>query len=207
MKIIDISWPLHESITGYKDQIPVTFEQLKQFEQDNVRDSRITIHAHAGTHIDAPSHFLCDGETIDAVKLNTVIGECQVIDCTNVAQVIKKDDLVDRLMPGVRIVLLKTKNSNHLPTDPFDYTFVYLAHDAAAYLIEKGVGTVGIDYLGIERNQSDHATHVQLMKHGITIIEGLRLRVVFSGTYFLIALPIAVVGIEAAPARAVLLCD
>jgi arylformamidase len=72
-------------------------------------------------------------------------------------------------------------------------------------LAEKKVKAVGIDYLGIERNQPDHATHTILMNNNITIIEGLRLADVMAGDYFFICLPLNVVGLEAAPARALLL--
>jgi arylformamidase len=70
---------------------------------------------------------------------------------------------------------------------------------------EKKVKAIGIDYLGIERNQPDHATHTILMKHNIAIIEGLRLADAVAGDYFFICLPLNVIGLEAAPARAVLL--
>ena len=68
----------------------------------------------------------------------------------------------------------------------------------------KKIKAVGIDYLGIERNQPDHETHTILMKHEIGIIEGLRLSHVEPQRYFFLCLSLPVVGLEAAPARAIL---
>ena len=77
----------------------------------------------------------------------------------------------------------------------------------AEHLADLGVKAVGIDYLGIERNQPDHATHTTLLENEVAIIEGLRLEHVEPGVYFLCCFPLAVQGLESAPARAVLMQD
>jgi len=46
-----------------------------------------------------------------------------------------------------------------------------------------------------------------LMHADIGIIEGLRLGHVDAGKYFLVCLPLYTIGLEAASARAVLICD
>lgn len=207
MKIVDISWPITSSTTGYKDKGVVEVEWLKNFEKDGVRESAIRLKNHTGTHIDAPSHFMQDGVSIDRVDLNSCVGDAVVLDLTQVQDAITRADLMvhaELLQPGI-IVLLKTRNSARGAFDPFDYQFVYVAADAADYLVERGVKAVGVDYLGIERNQPDHATHVAFMTHGVTIIEGLRLQHVAPGVYLCVALPLALVGLDAAPARAVLM--
>ena len=66
----------------------------------------------------------------------------------------------------------------------------------------KEIKGVGIDALGIERNQTP--THKLLLGAGIIIIEGLRLKDVPEGEYFLIALPLKIKDVEAAPTRAIL---
>jgi arylformamidase len=99
-------------------------------------------------------------------------------------------------------VLLKTRNSDH---DGFDFEFVYLAEDGARYLAERNVAGVGIDALGIERSQPGHPTHKTLFGAGVVIIEGLRLKEVREGSYFMVAAPIKLMETEAAPARVLLL--
>ena len=92
-----------------------------------------------------------------------------------------------------------------LPTAAFTYDFVYLEKSGAKYLAGKKVKTVGIDYVGIERDQPNHETHRFLLGNDIPIIEGLRLGKVKEGEYTLLCLPLAYKGMEAAPARAVLI--
>ena len=83
--------------------------------------------------------------------------------------------------------------------------FIYVAQDAATWLAEIGIAGIGIDALGIERAQPEHTTHKAFFEKGIIILEGLRLREVPQGEYQLIALPLALIGLDAAPARAILL--
>ncbi len=204
MIIIDISWPISESMTGYKDRMSVHFEQLKTFSKDQVRSSRITLDSHTGTHIDAPAHFLSDGKTIDQIDRGIIIGECTVLDFMEVTDGVTKSDLEKKKIKEGDIVLLKTKNSSLGLDAAFDKNFIYLEKSGAQYLVEKKIKAVGIDYLGIERNQPDHETHTILMKHEIGIIEGLRLSHVETQRYFFLCLSLPVVGLEAAPARAIL---
>lgn len=204
MQIIDISWPLSSDITAYKDRKNVSFNNIKTFERDQVRESSITLGSHSGTHIDAPSHFLADGNTISQMPLDATCGPCMVLDCTHVTQAITDADLQQHAIEQGARILLKTRNSEFDVTASFDHNFIYLAASGAAYLASKKIKAVGIDYLGIERQQPNHETHEALMRAGITIIEGLRLAGVNAGLYTLWCLPLAVQGLEAAPARAVL---
>lgn len=206
MKILDISWPISSATTSYKDRFMVRIDEVASFEQNGVRESTLQLNAHTGTHIDAPSHFLRDGHTIDQVPL--IMGHCIVLDCMQI-DVVNYEHLrrFEQLLTPDTIVLLKTANSLKNPTDKFDYQFVYLDASGAEFLAAKKIKAVGIDYLGIERNQPDHITHITLMNASITIVEGLRLEHVASGNYFLICLPLALVGAEAAPARAILIED
>lgn len=205
MKIIDISWPISNDMTQYKDAKHVRTTLTKTMERDAVRESLITMSTHTGTHIDAPSHFLATGKSVDHIDLDSITGPCRILDFTHSVERITAQDLVAQTIGSGEIILLKTRNSFSLPTAAFDHNFVYLAEDAARYLIECRVKAVGIDYLGIERNQAKHHTHTLLMEHNITIIEGLRLGSVVAGIYVLCCLPLLLPGLDAAPARAVLI--
>lgn len=205
MKIIDISWPISENMTTYKNKKVVEFKPAKEFEKDNARETILTLNTHVGTHIDAPSHFLKDGKTIDQIALEKLCGPCRVLDLTNVQESISEKDLEKFDILENEIILLKTKNSSKSPSEEFDPLFIYLKADGAKYLANKKIKAVGIDYLGIERNQPGHPTHKALLEAQIPIIEGLRLEQVSKDTYNLICLPISLDGLDAAPARAILI--
>jgi arylformamidase len=207
MKIIDISWPISEHMTQYKNKAAVHIESTKTFEKDGAREASICLDSHAGTHIESPAHFMRDGITIDKIDLTRCCGHCQVIDMTFAEDSITDEHLSLLPIESDTIILLKTTNSELHDTAPFDPDFVYLAASGAEYLVEKKVKAIGIDYVGLERSQQAHATHQILMQHNIIIIEGLRLDMIHAGNYVLACLPLALVGLEAAPARAVLIQD
>lgn len=209
MKIIDISWPISAATTGYKDRNIVDFEEVKNFNRDGVRETNIHLSSHSGTHIDAPSHFLRDGKTIDQLSLDRFVGSCKVLDLTSAVERITRDCLTefDSEIDNDDIILLKTINSDTAPIEKFSPHFVYLEVSGAQYLIEKKIKAVGIDYLGIEHSQFGHPTHESLMHADIGIIEGLRLGHVTPGPYICVCLPLKSIGVEAAPARAVLISE
>ena len=207
MKIFDISWPITHDCTTYKNRNDVSCTSLKQFERDNVRETLIQLNVHTGTHVDAPAHFLATGATVDAIPLEQLIGPCLVIDLMHVQDAITQADLMGHAIEPESIVLFKTLNSNQSPTASFCDQFIYLDSAAASYLAEKKIKAVGIDYLGIERNQPSHDTHRILMQADIVIVEGLRLKSVEEGSYLFICLPLNLIGLEAAPARAMLVSD
>lgn len=204
MNIIDISWPITPDITEYKDRTTVQLQQIKQYNTDGVRETMLCLHNHTGTHIDAPSHFTEHGGTSETISLSALVGPCRVLDLTDVTDCITKQDLQKHNIKTGERILLKTKNSNLASTAPFDYNFVYVGKEAAQYLADQKIVSVGIDYLGIERNQPGHETHKLLLQNNIPIIEGLRLADVQPGTYQLYCLPLNIPGIDGVPARAIL---
>lgn len=203
--IIDISWPITPDITEYKDRKTVKLQQVKQYAIDGVRETMICLHNHTGTHIDAPSHFTEAGGSSETIELAKLIGPCRVLDLAHVTDYITADDLKKHGIKAGERILLKTKNSALAATAPFEYNFVFVRTDAAQYLADTQIACVGIDYLGIERNQPGHETHKLLLSNNIAIIEGLRLADVTSGEYQLYCLPLNIPGIDGVPCRAILI--
>lgn len=200
MKMYDVTAPIFEGMPVYKNK-PEKQPKLTTVTNDYVTESRIDMDVHTGTHIDAPLHMVKDGETFETIPLEKLVGYCKVLDVTHVNDRITKDDLIHFDIQENDFILFKTKNSFD---DAFNFEFIYVAEDAAAYLAEKRIRGVGIDALGVERNQAGHPTHKTLFGHGIIVIEGLRLKDVPAGEYWMVAAPLKLVGTDAAPARVLL---
>jgi arylformamidase len=206
---IDVTAPLDMATTPtYPGDTKPKFDLLRSFDRgDKVTLSSYLMTAHAGTHVDAPLHFVAKGASIDQVPLSTLMGRAQVIDCSPDAFAIDAAELNKHNWHGAERILFRTRNSrNSWMTDPnFHQDFTYLAPDAAQLLADSGVRLVGIDYLSAEKFGAPEArTHQILLGRNIPIVEGLDLREVKAGEYDLIILPLKVVGHEAAPARALL---
>jgi arylformamidase len=204
MKIYDVSMPIVPDMPVYKNKETKKplIQVVQDFDTAAARESKITMDVHCGTHVDSPLHMLPDGGTMETIPLEHLVGKARVLDFSEVEGGIGKEDLEAKdIQPG-EFLLLKTKNSGK---DEFDFEFVYLIEDGAKFLAEKKVRGVGIDALGIERSQPGHPTHKSLFQAGVIIMEGLRLKEVPEGTYFMVALPIKLMETEAAPARVILM--
>lgn len=203
MKVYDISMPVFYEMPVYKGRISkrpiITVES--NFSTGAVYESRLEMNLHTGTHLDAPLHLLAGGGTIDSLALESVICKCKVLDLTHVADKITKEDLIDKKIDCGDFILLKTRNSFEALLEG---KFIYLDHAGAEYLVSQNVIGVGIDALGIEREQPGHPTHKALLGNDRVIIEGLRLKSVPEGQYLLVAAPIKIMAVEAAPVRALL---
>ncbi len=214
MIFYDISMTIKEQMAVYKDKEEKRPHLIvkSDFSNSPVYETRLELDLHTGTHIDMPRHVFPDGTTSEHWGHEEFFTRCVVLDFTSsddemvTARHLEDKDTEKHISnPTIKrgkTVLLKTKNSLQ---DAFDFNFTYLARSGAAYLAKKNIRGVGIDALGIERNQAGHATHKLLLKAGIWIIEGLCLREVPEGDYILAVMPLKVRGVEAMPARAVLL--
>ncbi|MGI6623712.1 MAG: cyclase family protein [Clostridiaceae bacterium] len=206
MKIYDISMDVFYDMPVYKGR--PSKRPLLSIDSDystgTVYETRLEMNLHTGTHIDSPHHMLEDGEKLDCISLDKVITRCRVFDLTKAAEKISKTDLEGKRIKEGDFILLKTKNSYE---DILEGDFIYLDKSGAEYLRNKRIKGIGIDALGIERNQSDHGTHKILFKEGIVVLEGLRLAGIDEGEYFLFAAPIKLKNVEAAPVRAILIKD
>ncbi len=161
--------------------------------------------AHSGTHMDAPAHFLAAGKGIDQVPFPAIVGRARVIEIQD-PQTIRPEELrSSRIRRGERL-LLKTGNSARCWSTPsFVRDFISLSTEAANFLADRKVSTVGIDYLSVGAFQGDGAeTHRILLGAGIWIIEGLNLSKVEPGDYDLVCLPLRIEGGDGSPARAIL---
>lgn len=206
---IDVTTPLDMTTTPtYPGDTRPEFKFLRSFTAgDKVTLSSYLMTAHAGTHVDAPLHFVAKGASIDQVPLTALMGRARVIDCSPDAVAIDAAELNKHNWRGAKRILFRSRNSrNSWMVDPnFHQDFTYIAPDAAQLMADSGVELVGIDYLSAEKfGASEPRTHQILLGRSIPIIEGLDLRAVKAGEYDLIVLPLRVVGHEAAPARALL---
>lgn len=213
--MIDITMAISPDMPVWPgDQLPVQRWNERIADGASANVSHWVLGSHTGTHVDAPSHFVEGGSCIEQMSLESLVGACEVVDVADDSGLVTRGCLA-AAWPNTSCsrILLKTRNSRReSATSCFNRTFVALDVDAAQFLIDHDVATIGIDYLSIERFVDEAATepeyaypvHHRLLAAGISIIEGLDLSAIASGRYELCCLPLRLVGSEAAPARALL---
>jgi arylformamidase len=203
---IDISMPIHPNMMVYKnkeEKKPI-FQAINTLDQRGSYETLLTLNLHTGTHIDFPLHMQAGGQTSTGFSIKELITSVIVYDLSHLPEKIEEKDLRSLTIQRDDFLLFKTKNS---AISTFDFSFVYVSESAARYLADLGIRGVGIDALGIERDQKDHQTHHILMNAGVIILEGLRLANVTAGAYTMMALPLSIEGVEALPVRALLTKD
>lgn len=185
----DVSMKITPDMQVYKNKEnkkPV-FRVASDFDTSPAHETEVTINLHTGTHMDFPLHMIRNGQTSSELVLDRLIREVKVFDMTDIKDSISKDDLMDLDICKNDFILFKTQNSYE---DVFNFKFIYIDQSAALYLNQKEIAGVGVDALGVERDQKNHMTHKLLFEKDIYIIEGLRLKEIKQGPYFMYALPI-----------------
>lgn len=209
-KIYDVSVPIRDGGLTYpgNPEIHISLQQSVALGA-GANVSNVSFGSHTGTHVDAERHFFDDGQGVDQIPLETLMGPAAVLEYGSEVTAVRRADLEGQDLAGVERVLLKTRNSAYLTQDPaFHKDYTYLAPDGAEYLVSLGVKLVGIDYLSIEQFHSGHhRTHLTLLGAHVVIVEGLNLADVPAGRYNLYCLPIKIAGCDGAPARAVLVSE
>lgn len=198
--MIDISLTVKPGMKVYKNKESKK-PKFKDAASNYVFETDVDMNLHTGTHMDFPKHMIPDGKTSDDYSIDQFIGKCYVLDATYLDRRILKKDLTSINLSTYDFILFKTKNSY---SESFNFEYVYLSEEAAEYLAEADLKGVGIDALGIEREQEGHPTHKILLSKDILIYEGLDLSLAEEGVYEFIGLPIKIGHVEASPVRAIL---
>ena len=210
MRVYDVSVPLSANTPTYPGDPGIAIKHwMRMADGNHANVSSINFGLHSGTHVDAPAHFIEGGAKVDSMPLDSLLGEAEVIEVAPHIDVIDKGFVAAHCLSRSQRVLFKTRNSVYWGDTErgFHEDYVYIDPDAASWLVESGVKLVGIDYLSVEKFDSDSfPTHLAFLSSGIVIVEGLDLRAVPAGRYELLCLPLKTAGGggDGAPARVIL---
>ena len=178
IKILDITYELNEETKVYEGDPHFIKEEVFTIGKDGFALSLIRMGTHAGTHTDAPSHFISGGKSLLDIPLCNYVGECRVV---------LMDELED--CPACEKILLKSAPGKE----------ARLTFRQAKALVKKGVRLVGTDSLSI----GDDAVHRILLENDCVIIELLKMDGVATGKYTLYAMPLKI-DADGSPIRACL---
>ena len=208
MRIYDVTISVNENVPIYEGDPQVNFEIASSIAEGAPANvSHVCFGVHTATHVDAPNHFIEGARRVHELELEKGIGVCRVLELDENVAAIEPEHLEN--LGGAQRILFKTRNSAfwNEPEKGFRTDFTYISPEAAQILIEKNVKLVGIDYLSVEKfNSEDFMTHKILLGKEVVIIEGLDLREIPVGDYELICLPLKIKGGagDGAPARTIL---
>ena len=205
--IYDVTVPLRAGLPVWDGDPLTTVDQVVSIKEGGPYNlSRLALSAHAGTHVDAPRHFLASGQGIDTAPLDVLIGPCLLwappgVGPITAAMLGGLPDEVDRLLIKTTVGRWWEDEPPALPPD-----WRALTAEAAHVLLRRQLRLAGTDAPSIDApDATDFPVHHALLGSGVVVVESLDLSLVAPGTYDLVCLPLRVVGSDGAPARAVLL--
>ena len=203
-RIWDISPAIRPGIPVWPGDTDYSETRTWQLDDDcPVNVSRFAMSTHTGAHTDAPLHYDAAGAAIADVPLDHYLGICQVIDVRGCGPKIRPEDFRDRLQDDVRRVLFRTYD--RAPQDVWDDDFTAVDASSIHLLAETGAILVGLDTPSLDPHSSKTMdAHHAVKEAGMMILEGIILDEVPEGIYELIALPLKLANMDAAPVRAVL---
>jgi arylformamidase len=204
MELIDISPPLRVGMGVFPGD--AMFETSQTFTIGPgcpVNVASIAMSTHCGAHADAPLHYDATGASIDQVELDDFIGPARVIDARGNGPLCQFEEIAKSLDGAPPRLLLRLMDR----LDPMVWPsgFRALAADAVEQIAARGIRLIGVDVPSVDPETSKELpSHMACHRHDIRIVENLVLADVAPGDYELIALPLKLAGLDAAPLRAVL---
>ncbi|MBR4554196.1 MAG: cyclase family protein [Ruminococcus sp.] len=191
--LIDITQELFSCTTFPGDPPPVKETALSISSGDICNLTNFSMCAHNGTHVDAPYHFINDGKKIDEVSLEHYIGDCFVarhegdVTASDAREIMEKA----KASGADRRILIGGKAT--------------VTENAAEVFAEAGLLLIGNESQTVGPEDSPKQVHLILLGAEVTLLEGIVLKDVPEGRYFLMAAPLNLGGCDGSPCRAVLM--
>ncbi len=211
--LIDLTRTIYAGMPRIPILPEVEFRPLFRFELGHpLNISELKLATHAGTHVDAPYHFVPEGTTIDQVPLDQLCGPAVVVPIKRAGgEPIPAADLEASpvSIQSGDIVLLYTGWDAKFQ-DPEYSHHPYLSEEAAHWLVQRRAKMVGLDCITVDMPTPmrppgfKFPVHHILLENGVLIIENLtNLGRVAGRRVQLYAFPLSIQGSDAAQARVV----
>lgn len=222
MKVIDLSLTMYDGLRSYASHPPIQIQEQSTFENSKDRyiapcegfESRmLKFSDHSGTHIDAPLHFIRDGESTAEMQLQRTFGQAKLLDVSDfkkpqesvTAQMLEKAETMQGLsISEGDIVLVRTRKGEWGDDGFFDeHSF---DKSTGQWFVDKQVKMIGLDLPNIDVNDNmKRDVHLNVLSKNIYIVENLvnleKLPLHDSFQFF--ALPLKLKNATASPVRAI----
>lgn len=214
-RVVDLSYTVAEGMTTFPVHWHPVVEitQLGRFGIEDRETRKITIGTHTGTHLDAPRHFIPNGETVDNIPVDVFVGAALVLDFTYAQdlQVIGIEDF-ERQIHGRKPerIIMRFDWDKYWGTMKYYTDHPYISNEAAQWLVDTGVRLLGMDTPQADSPKNGRASgndspvHKILLGSSIIKLEYLcNLKELLKQEIEIIALPLKIKDGDGAPVRCV----
>jgi arylformamidase len=167
----------------------------------SVNLSAIAGSPHVGTHADAPWHVDEHGARSETLPLEAFVGRAWLSDVTLLSGALTVTQLQLPASGTVERLLLRTDRT--VATGDFPEIWPCLSEECVADLVRRGLRLLAVDCPSVDhRDSKTLPVHHAVFGSGAYVLENLDLRAVPAGWHDLVASPLRIVGLDAAPTRA-----
>jgi arylformamidase len=171
----------------------------------SVNLSTVTSSPHVGTHADAPLHVRDGWPGSHELPLDAFYGPAILVDVSGLTGEINFD-VIEPHIQGQLIERLLLKTGSTIASGSFPDDWPTLSESCARTLLGFGLRLLGVDAPSVDsKNSKSLAVHAMLFSGNAFILENLDLRRTPPGPYDIIAFPVKMMSMDAAPVRAILL--
>lgn len=205
MRLRDISITLATGTPEWPGDTPYSCGWTGTLSQgSSVNVSSYTTSPHVGTHADAPLHVRDGWPGSHELPLDAFYGAAAVIDVTASTGEIEVETIDAAVGPGnIERLLLKTGCS--IGSGSFPESWPVLSEACARALLGRGLRLLGVDAPSVdERHSKSLPVHKMIFSGNACLLENLDLRRIPPGSYELMAFPVKIMSLDAAPVRAIL---
>ncbi len=209
LRLVDLSFDIYDRAPTFSSDPKTAVIEHGRIDDLGYNMTQLVMSTHTGTHLDAPSHFLDDGLTVDRLDLRRGFGPAWVLDFSSkapreeisVAELRMHEEVI---RAGSRLIF-RTGWDRVFPEARYFSDMPALSVEACRYLAGRGVACVAIDAPSV--NGSDFAAaHQVLLEAEVLVVESLRgLERLQGNPVILVALPLRIRGRDGSPCRAVAL--
>ena len=205
MRLRDISIPLAGGTPEWPGDTAYTCGWTATISQgSSVNVSSYTTSPHVGTHADAPLHVRDGWSGSHELPLEAFFGRASVVDVSSATGEIEIET-IDSALGDSAIERLLLKTGSSIASGTFPESWPTLSEACARELLGRGLRLIGVDAPSVdERHSKSLPVHKMIFSGNACILENLDLRRTPAGVYELIAFPIKIMSLDAAPVRAIL---
>ena len=210
MKIIDNTLTVSEKIPTFPGSPKPNFIEWETISRNGYNLELLFLSSHTGTHIDAPFHFVKNGQKIHEILPERFVNEAVLIKIRKkVNQAILKTDIqkFEKKYGEIQVgetVVFWTGWQKNLEKEIYFTKNPGLSISAAKYLVSKKINLVGIDSPSIDLGRdSKFSVHHILAENNILIVENLaNLDKIKPKKFHLITVPLKLKNATGSPIRA-----
>ena len=202
-KVIELSQIIENNMPYYPGDPEPKITDYKSIQKDMFNIKTLHIGTHTGTHVDAPAHYLKEGEHINELGILSYSGKGVVINAEGKIEVDAVS--IDKTVKD-KVVLFFTGTNKSWKTGWKMNEFSYLSVQAAEMLVKYKAKAVGIDSPSVEPpNFTNGQVHKTLLSHNILIIENLsnNVKELVNKKFYLLCLPLLIKDGDGAPSRVI----